>query len=74
LIGWRSPLVIATTLLSVAALVVVVEVPGLSQFFGCTPIGPLAWAIVAASAGVGTIAAVLAPMAIRSSTSGAAAV
>jgi cation-transporting ATPase I len=74
LIGWRSPLVIATTLLSVAALVVVVEVPGLSQFFGCTPIGPLAWAIVAASAAVGTIAAVLAPMAIRSSTSGTEAV
>jgi cation-transporting P-type ATPase I len=45
---------------------VVVEVPGLSQFFGCTPIGPLAWAIVAGSATVGTIAAALAPFLIRS--------
>ena len=66
LIGWRSPLVIATTLASTAVLVVVVEVPGLSQFFGCTPIGPLAWAIVAGSAAVGTIAAALAARLIRS--------
>jgi cation-transporting ATPase I len=66
LIGWRSPLVVATTLASTAVLVVVVEVPGLSQFFGCTPMGPLAWAIVAGSATVGTIAAALAPFLIRS--------
>ena len=66
LIGWRDPLIVATTLASTAVLVVVVEVPGLSQFFGCTPIGPLAWAIVAASATAGTIAAALAPRLFRS--------
>ena len=48
-------------LASAAALVTVVETPGLSQFFGSTPIGPLAWTIVVGSAAVGTLAAVLAP-------------
>jgi len=31
-----------------------------SQFFGCTPLGPLAWAVVTGSAGATTIAAVVA--------------
>ncbi|MFJ8635758.1 HAD-IC family P-type ATPase [Streptomyces sp. NPDC093568] len=44
-----SPLVQATALGSAAALVVLVQVPGLSHLFGCTPLGPLAWAGVAAS-------------------------
>jgi cation-transporting P-type ATPase I len=61
LIGWRSPLVVATSLASAAVLVLVIELPGVSHFFGCTPIGPVAWAVVAASAGVGTLTAVLAP-------------
>ncbi len=39
-----SPLVRATVLGSAAALVLVVETPGLSQLFGCTPLGPVAWA------------------------------
>jgi cation-transporting ATPase I len=39
----------------------VVETPGISQFFGCTPIGPVSWAIVLAAAAVGTVAAGLAP-------------
>ncbi len=46
----HSPLVIATSLASAAALFAVVETPGVSQFFGCTPLGPVAWAIVGASA------------------------
>ncbi|MBT2436035.1 cation-translocating P-type ATPase, partial [Streptomyces sp. ISL-22] len=44
-----SPLVRATALGSGAALVVLVETPGISHLFGCTPLGPLAWAGVAAS-------------------------
>ncbi|MEZ5143928.1 MAG: hypothetical protein R2726_15615 [Acidimicrobiales bacterium] len=28
-----------------AALAAVIEIPGLSQFFGCTPLGPLGWGI-----------------------------
>lgn len=44
-----SPLVRATALGSAAALVVLVETPGISHLFGCTPLGPVAWAGVAAS-------------------------
>jgi cation-transporting ATPase I len=50
----HSPLVLATSLGSAAALVTVVQTPGLSHFFGCTPLGPLAWAGV--SVGIATAA------------------
>ncbi|MEU5100535.1 cation-translocating P-type ATPase [Streptomyces sp. NPDC020996] len=58
---WRSPLVLATTALSTAALLTVVQTPGLSHFFGCTPLGPLAWTTVAASATTATVTAATAP-------------
>ncbi|MDN3293990.1 cation-translocating P-type ATPase [Streptomyces ficellus] len=45
----RSPLLWATALGSAAALIAIVQTPGLSHFFGCTPLGPLAWAGVAAA-------------------------
>jgi cation-transporting ATPase I len=45
LAGWRSPLVIAASLGSAAVLAAVIQTPGVSQFFGCQPIGPLGWAI-----------------------------
>jgi cation-transporting ATPase I len=61
LTGWHSPLVVATTLASAAVLVAVIELPGVSHFFGCTPIGPVAWTVVAASTAAGTLVAVLAP-------------
>jgi cation-transporting ATPase I len=35
----------------------VVETPGVSQLFGCTPMGPFAWAVVVGSSAVGTGAA-----------------
>jgi cation-transporting ATPase I len=44
-----SPLVRATAIGSAAALFVLIETPGASQFFGCTPLGPVAWAGVAAA-------------------------
>ncbi|MFE5814004.1 HAD-IC family P-type ATPase [Streptomyces sp. NPDC056479] len=44
-----SPLVRATALGSAAALAVLVQTPGVSNLFGCTPLGPVAWAGVAAS-------------------------
>ncbi|MEV0978869.1 cation-translocating P-type ATPase [Streptomyces sp. NPDC049915] len=44
-----SPLVRVTVLGSAAALVLLVQTPGASQVFGCTPLGPLAWAGVAAA-------------------------
>jgi cation-transporting ATPase I len=40
----HSPLVRTTALGSAAALVVLVQIPGASHFFGCTPLGPVAWA------------------------------
>jgi cation-transporting P-type ATPase I len=43
------------------ALFAVIETPGVSHFFGCTPIGPVAWAVVVSSAATGTLAAVAAP-------------
>jgi cation-transporting ATPase I len=48
--GWRDPLVVGSTLASGAALGVVVQTPGLSQFFGCRPLGPVGWAIGLGSA------------------------
>jgi cation-transporting P-type ATPase I len=61
LTGWHSPLVVVTTLASTAVLVAVVELPGVSQFFGCTPLGPMAWTVVAASVTAGTLLAALGP-------------
>ncbi|MBO2459907.1 cation-translocating P-type ATPase [Actinomadura violacea] len=58
---WRSPLVMATCAVSAAALFAVVETPGISQFFGCTPLGPGAWLIVTAAAAAATLAAAVAP-------------
>ncbi|MBV2355824.1 cation-translocating P-type ATPase [Streptomyces sp. J2-1] len=43
-----SPLVRFTSLGSAAALVVLVQFPGVSRLVGCTPLGPVAWAGVAA--------------------------
>jgi cation-transporting ATPase I len=57
----RSPVVIVTCGASAAALVLIVNTPGVSQFFGCTPLGPVGWGIVAASSAAGTATAVLAP-------------
>lgn len=39
----HGPLVLATTAGSFAAMVGVVSAPGLSQLFGCTPVGPFGW-------------------------------
>ncbi|MET9441895.1 cation-translocating P-type ATPase [Streptomyces sp. NPDC006610] len=44
-----SPLVQVTALGSALALVALVETPGVSRLFGCTPLGPVAWAGVLAA-------------------------
>ncbi|WP_409330904.1 cation-translocating P-type ATPase [Trujillonella humicola] len=59
--GRRSPLVLATTAGSLAVLVAVVQTPGVSRFFGCTPLDPVAWGAVLASAAAGTATAELGP-------------
>lgn len=57
----HSPLVMATALGSAAALVGIVQTPGVSQFFGCTPLGPVAWTGVLGATAGATAVSVLAP-------------
>jgi hypothetical protein len=49
--GGRDRTVLAAGLGSAALLAVVIQTPGLSQFFGCRPLGPVAWSIALGSAG-----------------------
>ena len=58
---WHSPLVLATAMISTTALVAVIQTPGISHFFGCTPLGPLAWTTVTACSTTATLTAALAP-------------
>ncbi|MBX7555228.1 cation-translocating P-type ATPase [Streptomyces sp. NPDC004232] len=57
----HSPLVLMTALGSAAVLVALVETPLISQFFGCTPLGPVAWAGVATAMGVAVLGPRLVP-------------
>jgi cation-transporting P-type ATPase I len=57
--GGRSPSVIATVAGSSAALAAAVQTPGVSQFFGCTPVGPVGWGIAVGSSAAATGASVL---------------
>jgi cation-transporting P-type ATPase I len=61
LVDSQAPLVVLTTVGSLGALAVVVTTPGLSQVFGCTPVGPLAWGQALLAAGVASSASALAP-------------
>lgn len=52
----HSPLVVATALGSAGVLVGIIQTPVVSQFFGCTPLGPVAWSgVVGATAGATAI-------------------
>ncbi|MCO6007639.1 cation-translocating P-type ATPase [Actinoallomurus purpureus] len=57
--GGRDPLVLGSGLASLAALAVIVQVPGLSHFFGSRPLLPHCWAIGLGSALIFALAAVL---------------
>jgi magnesium-transporting ATPase (P-type) len=57
--GMNRPVLIATVV-SAAALVGIVQTPGVSQFFGCTPLGPLAWTLALSWAAGATVAVALA--------------
>ena len=59
-IGHRSPLVVGSGVVSVAALIGMIQTPGVSHFFGCRPLGPVGWAIAICAAGAGTAGAALA--------------
>ncbi|MFF9510066.1 HAD-IC family P-type ATPase [Streptomyces sp. NPDC014724] len=47
----HSPLVLVTVLGTAVVLITLVQTPGVSHFFGCTPLGPLAWTGVAVAVG-----------------------
>ncbi|MFI7707324.1 HAD-IC family P-type ATPase [Nonomuraea sp. NPDC049480] len=56
----RDRTVVLAALVSLAALGVIVSVPGLSQLFGCRPIGPFGWGIgLACSAAAALLAAMI---------------
>jgi cation-transporting P-type ATPase I len=59
--GGLSPSVLASGLGSAAALVAIIQTPGVSQFFGCTPLGPLGWAIAGGAATASTLLAPFVP-------------
>jgi cation-transporting ATPase I len=65
--GIRSPVVLASAGVSAGALVTIVQTPGLSQAFGCRPLGPVGWSVAAASATFGTVAAMVAANIVRRS-------
>ncbi|UQA94419.1 cation-translocating P-type ATPase [Streptomyces halobius] len=56
---WHSPLVLGTSTASAIVLLALIETPVVSQFFGCTPLGPFAWAVVTGSATAATLGAAL---------------
>jgi cation-transporting P-type ATPase I len=61
LVDSRSRLVLLTAGGSFALLVVVVNTPGLSQLFGCTPVGPVGWGQGFLATAVATALSELAP-------------
>ncbi|MGW9310028.1 HAD-IC family P-type ATPase [Saccharomonospora azurea] len=52
--GRRNPSVVLAGVGSAAVLAAVIQTPGLSHFFGCTPLGPLGWGIALGSATAAT--------------------
>jgi len=56
-IGGRDPGVLVAGFGSAAVLAGIVQTPGVSQFFGCTPLGPVAWTMALGSSAVATGAA-----------------
>ena len=57
--GSASPLVVVSSVGSGLGLAAIVQTPGVSQLFGCTPLDPLGWATALGSATAATIATAL---------------
>jgi cation-transporting ATPase I len=64
-VGGASPLVLASTAVSAGVLVAIVQTPVVSQFFGCTPMGPVGWGIALGNVTAATAASVALPWALR---------
>jgi magnesium-transporting ATPase (P-type) len=69
LAGGANPTTIAASVGSAALLVGVIQTPGLSHFFGCTPLGPVGWGIATGSAVGATVTNAALKRLIRSSRS-----
>ncbi|MBA2808209.1 cation-transporting P-type ATPase [Streptomyces sp. KM273126] len=61
LAGGTSRAIVVSSLGSLAALAAVVQTPVLSQFFGCTPLGPVAWTIALSAATAATLSSLFLP-------------
>jgi cation-transporting ATPase I len=64
--GGRDPFVLAAAAGSAVLLFTVVQTPGLSHLFGCTPLGPVGWSIAAASSTAATAASAVVPRLVPS--------
>ncbi len=60
-VGGASPLVLISSVASAASLVAIVQTPIVSQFFGCTPLGPFGWGIGIGASAAATGVSVVAP-------------
>ncbi|MER6010087.1 cation-translocating P-type ATPase [Streptomyces bluensis] len=61
LAGGTSRAIVVSSLGSLAALAAVVQTPVLSQFFGCTPLGPVGWSIALSAATAATLSSLFLP-------------
>ncbi|QHE71023.1 putative cation-transporting ATPase I [Rhodococcus sp. WAY2] len=61
LLDSRSPLVVTTSVGSLAVMAALISTPGVSQFLGCVPLGPLGWTQGLGSAAAATAAAAITP-------------
>lgn len=59
--GHFDPVVAASAIGSAVVLAGIIQTPGVSQFFGCTPLGPFAWSIALGSSVGATVAALALP-------------
>ena len=51
--------------MSAGALIVVIQTPGLSQFFGCRPLGPVGWITATAVSAAVTGASIVLPWGVE---------
>ncbi|WP_156657732.1 cation-translocating P-type ATPase [Mycobacterium kyorinense] len=56
LVDSQAPLVLLTSAGSLAAFMLMISTPGVSQLLGCTPVGPIGWAQAMGSAAAATAA------------------
>ncbi|WP_159844075.1 hypothetical protein [Nocardia sp. CY41] len=62
-----DPVVVGASVVSAAALLCIVETPGLSQLFGCRPVGPGGLLIAGTAAAAGAAGTLLPPPGIAGS-------